>query len=153
MRARVQNRETRHARLRDLCCATELAAEPGDFGRPRESVFVDEVLPWLKDGFEPFTGLRAGAPYTDDERTLRDLAYAILQPPEWSDRHFIIAGADFFDLWDRWIVGPPPFDVQSYAAHLIAKPYRSSSALYALEDRLRRMTSPVPLAAGGLISK
>ena len=64
-----------------LCCATELAAEPGDFGRPRESVFVDEVLPWLKDGFEPFTGLRAGAPYTDDERTLRDLAYAILQPP------------------------------------------------------------------------
>ena len=26
-------------------------------------------------------------------------------------------------------------------------------ALYALEDRLRRMTSPVPVAAGGLISK
>ena len=234
-----------------LCCATELVAEPGDFGRPRESIFVDEVLPWLNDGFEPFTGLRAGAPYTDNERTLRDLAYAILQPPEWSGRHFIIAGADFFDLWDRWIVGPPTFDVQSYAEHLIAKPYRSSSAryarliddiradagrvtpffsmanrvlqadavrtrglqyvsrlpvetfelarvrigenralidrvydrfreriasyryaleclllltpspqaveaeraLYALEDRLRRMTSPVPVAAGGLISK
>ena len=122
-----------------LCCGTELAAEPGDFGRPRESIFVDEFLPWLKDGFDSFTGQRAGAaPYTDDERTLRNLAYAILQPPELSDAHFIIAGADFFDLWDRWIVGPQPFDVQHYAEHLLTKPYRSSTARYAqLIDDIR----------------
>ena len=122
-----------------LCGATQLAAEPGDFGRPRESVFVDEFLPWLKNGVDSLTGLHApAAPYTDDERTLRDLAYAFLQPPESSDWHFIVAGADFFELWDHWIVGPQPFDVRSYAEHLIAKPYRSSTARYArLIDDIR----------------
>jgi hypothetical protein len=55
-----------------------------------------------------------------------------------SDAYFIIVGADFFDLWDRWIVGPQPFDVQRYAEHLLAKPYRSSSARYArLIDDIR----------------
>jgi hypothetical protein len=79
MQARAQSRDTRHARRR---YGAELAAEPGDFGRPRESIFVDEFLPWLKDGFDSLTGQRLGvAPYTDDERTLRNLAYAILQPP------------------------------------------------------------------------
>ena len=92
---------------------------PGDFGRPQESIFVDEFLPWLKDGFDSFTGQSVpAAPYTDDERTLRDLAYAIIQPPEVSDpSRFTIAGADFFELWNRWIVGPQPFDVRSYADH------------------------------------
>lgn len=123
-----------------LCCGTELAAEPGDFGRPRESIFVDEFLPWLKDGFDSFTGQSvATAPFTDDERILRDLAYAILQPPELSSRsRFTIAGVDFFELWSRWIVGPEPLDVRSYADHLIAKPYRSSTARYAqLIDDIR----------------
>jgi hypothetical protein len=123
-----------------LCCGTQLAAEPGDFGRPRESIFVDEFLPWLKDGFDSFTGQSvANAPYTDDERTLRDLAYAILEPPELSGRsRFTIAGVDFLELWSRWIIGPQPFDVRSYADHLIAKPYRSSTARYSrLIDDIR----------------
>jgi hypothetical protein len=124
-----------------LCCETELSAQPaGDFGRPQESVFVDEFLPWLKDGIDSLTGQRIPAsPYTDDERTLRDLAYAILEPPEWSDpSRFTIAGADFFDLWNRWIIGPQPFDVRSYADNLIAKPYRSSTARYSqLIDDIR----------------
>ncbi len=123
-----------------LCCATELSAEPGDFGRPQESVFVDAFLPWLKDGIDSLTGQRVpGAPYTDDERTLRDLAYAIIEPPELSEpSRFTIAGADFFDLWNRWIIGPQPFDVRSYAEHLIAKPYRSSAARYSqLTDDIR----------------
>ena len=79
------------------------------------------------------------APYTDDERTLRDLAYAILQPPQVSHpSRFTVAGADFFELWNHWIVGPHPFDVRSYAEYLIAKPYRSSTARYAqLIDDIR----------------
>ena len=117
-----------------LCCEMELAAQPaGDFGRPQESIFVEEFLPWLRDGIDSLTGQSVPAsPYTDDERTLRDLAYAIIQPPEVSDpSRFTIAGTDFFDLWNRWIVGPQPFDVRSYAEYLIAKPYRSSAARYA----------------------
>jgi hypothetical protein len=124
-----------------LGCATELSAQPaGDFGRPQNSIFVEEFLPWLKDGFDSLTGQRIPAsPYTDDERTLRDLAYAIIQPPELSEpSRFTLAGADFFDLWNRWIVGPQPFDVRSYAENLIARPYRSSSARYSqLIDDIR----------------
>ena len=125
-----------------LCCEAELSAQPtGDFGQPEDSVFVDEFLPWLKDGFDALTGQRIppASPYTDDERTLRDLAYAILQPPELSEpSRFTIAGADFFDLWNRWIVGPQPFDVRSYAENLIARPSRSSAARYAqLIDDIR----------------
>ena len=71
-----------------LCCEMELAAQPaGYFGRPQESIFVEEFLPWLKDGIDSLTGQSVPAShYTDDERTLRDLAYAIIQPPEVSDR-------------------------------------------------------------------
>jgi hypothetical protein len=112
----------------------KLAAQPaGDFGRPQESIFVEEFLPWFKDGIDSLTGQSVPfSPYTDDERTLRDLAYAIIQPPEVSDpSRFTIAGADFFELWNRWIVGPQPFDVRRYADCLIARPYRSSAARYA----------------------
>jgi hypothetical protein len=124
-----------------LCCATKLSAQiAGDFGRPEDSPFVDEFLPWLKDGFNSFTGQHNPAsPYTDDERTLRNLAYAILQPPEAIEAsRFTIGGADFFDLWNHWIVGPQPFDVRSYANFLIERPYRSSAARYAqLIDDIR----------------
>lgn len=130
-----------------LCCATELSAQPvGDFGRPQDSAFVDEFLPWLKDGIESLTTRDLpGSPYTDDEHTLRDLAYAIIEPPEWSNpSRFTIAGDDFFDLWNRWIIGPQPFDVRSYAEHLIAKPYRSSTARYSqLIDDIRADTGRV----------
>jgi hypothetical protein len=124
-----------------LCCQTQLSAQPaGDFGRPEESIFVEEFVPWLEDGIDSLTGQRIPAsPYTDDERTLRDLAYAIIQPPELSDpSRFTFADMDFFDLWNRWIVGLQPFDVRSYAEYLIAKPYRSSTARYAqLVDDIR----------------
>jgi hypothetical protein len=124
-----------------LCWATDLSAQlAGDFGRPEDSVFVDEFLPWLKDGLNSITGQHNPAsPYTDDERTLRNLAYAILQPPEAIEAsRFTIAGADFFDLWNHWVIGPQPFDVRNYAEFLIERPYRSSAARYAqLIDDIR----------------
>lgn len=140
------------AKLALFACALlgggpELAAESGDFGRPRESVFVDEFLPWLKDGFDGLTGQRvATAPYTDDERTLRDLAYAILLPPEAEGpSRLTLAGIDFVELWNRWVVAPQPFDVRSYSEYLISTPYRSSTARYArLIDDIRADIGRVP---------
>jgi hypothetical protein len=132
-----------------LCCESELSAEPaGDFGRPRESVFVDEFLPWLKDEADWLTGQRVtAAPYTDDERTLRNLAYAILLPIESDEpSHLTLAGVDFVELWNRWVVAPQPIDVWSYAEYLIATPYRSSTARYArLIDDIRADIGRVPL--------
>ncbi len=120
---------------------TELAAQPvGDFGRPQESVFVDEFLPWFKDETDWLMGRSAAAaPYTDDERTLRNLAYAILLPIESEEpSHLTLAGVDFVELWNRWVLAPQPLDVRSYGEYLIARPYRSSTARYArLIDDIR----------------
>lgn len=124
-------------------------AQPiGDFGRPRDSAFVDDFLPWLNDGAYWLTGRTiAIAPYTDDERTLHNLAYAILLPPELeSPSRLTLAGVDFIALWNRFFVEPPLFNVQSYAEYLIAKPYRSSTARYArLIDDIRADAGRVPL--------
>ena len=139
----------RIARSALLACAllggTELAAEPGDFGRPRENILVDELLPWIKDEVDWLTGQPGSAPYTDDERALRNLAYAILLPPQLEGpSRFAVLGVDFVEL-QRWLLETRPFDVRSYGDDLIARPYRSSTARYArLIDDIRADTDRVP---------
>ena len=125
-----------------LCCKTELSAEPGDFGRPRESIFADDYYPWLWDEYYWLKQRppEAEGPYTDDERTLRNLAYAILLPPEDEHRYsfLTIANVDFVELWRRWFSQPRPFDVERYARCLVAKHFRSDTGRYAqLIDDIR----------------
>ncbi|MCC6946901.1 MAG: hypothetical protein IT539_03955 [Bradyrhizobiaceae bacterium] len=128
-----------------LTLAGGCAAPVGDFGRPRVSVFNDKILPkvggvaaWLRE--EPVSF----GPLTDDERKLRDLAYAILMPP------------DNNQLWERTIAEwrrtrilpedmtrPNPAD---YSTELLETPYRSSTARYArlIEDIRVDSTRPGP---------
>jgi hypothetical protein len=117
----------------------------GDYGRPEDSPFVDEFLPWLKDGWQEITGTAVpAAPYTDDERTLRDRAYTLLQPIELRlPSRLTLAGVDFIELWNL-IFDPPSYDVRSYGDALIARAYRSHSARYAqLIDDIRADTALV----------
>lgn len=121
------------------------AAPVGDFGRPRPNVFNDNVMPlvgetaaWVRG--EPVSA----APYTDDERQLRDLAYAILMPPD--DRQ----------TWERklaewrrtrfWPEARTQPNVADYADLLLRTSYRSSTARYArlLEDIRVDSTRPAP---------
>jgi len=132
-----------------LCAAFSLCtvhAEPiGDYGRPEDSPFVDEFMPWLKDGWQEITGTAVpAAPYTDDERTLRDRAYILLQPIELRlPSRLTLAGVDFIELWNL-IFDPPSYDVRSYGDALIARAYRSHSARYAqLIDDIRADTALV----------
>jgi hypothetical protein len=121
-------------------------AEPlGDYGRPQESPFVNEFLPWLKNGWGEITGTAVpAAPYTDDEHELRDRAYIILQPIELRlPSRLTLAGVDFVELWDL-VFDPPGFDVQSYGDTLIERAYRSHAARYAqLIDDIRADTKLV----------
>ena len=121
-------------------------AEPlGDYGRPQDSPFIDEFLPWLKNGWGEITGTAVpAAPYTDDERELRDRAYIILQPIELRlPSRFTLAGVDFVELWNL-IFNPPSYDVHSYGDTLIARAYRSQAARYAqLTDDIRADTALV----------
>jgi hypothetical protein len=131
-----------------LLFAGGCAAPVGDFGRPRASVFNDKLLPlaggvtaWLRE--EPVSF----GPLTDDERKLRDLAYAILMPP------------DNNQLWERtlaeWrrtrilpedMTRPNPAD---YSSELLDTPYRSSTARYArlIEDIRVDSARPGPFFA------
>ena len=125
--------------LRGACRALLLALAPlvaagcaapvGDFERPRASVVHDEILP--KAGLvaayvrgEPVSQ----APFTDDERELRDLAYAILMPPmqrqEWERRLAEMRRTRIFPDYF------PSFDPDNYGDVLIDTPYRSSTARY-----------------------
>lgn len=112
-------------------------ARIGDFERPRPSYFHDEMLPVAgayaaQRRGEPVSG----APLTDDERTLRDLAYAIMAPPVTKQKWFVTIN----DLRQSRVLpnNEPPFDVEKYAATLIDTPYRSATARYArLVDDIR----------------
>jgi hypothetical protein len=127
-----------------LFCALFYApvrGEPlGDYGRPEYSPFVDEFLPWLKEGWLDLTGQAVPtAPFTDDEKLLRDRAYIIILPIEQRERsRLTFAGVDFVVLWTLIRNQPLVHDPRSYGNHLIAKAYRSHSARYAqLIDDIR----------------
>jgi hypothetical protein len=121
-----------------LCAALASGcARIGDFERPNPSYFHDEVLPPIgayaaQHRSEPVSR----APYTDDERTLRDLAYAIIAPPVTRQKWFV----SITDLRQSRVLpnNEPPFDVEKYASSIIDTPYRSATARYSrLVDDIR----------------
>lgn len=126
-----------------LCALMSVSAraEPrGDYGRPEYSPFVDEFLPWLKEGWLDLTGQAVPvAPFTDDEKLLRDRAYVIILPIEQRGRsRLTLAGVDFVELWVLIRNQPLVYDTRSYGDFLIARAYRSHSARYAqLIDDIR----------------
>jgi hypothetical protein len=118
-----------------LLAAAGCAAPAGDFGRPRPSYFNEALLPGVGEGVALYRGEPVSdAPLTDEERELRNLAYAILMPA--GDRQD----------WDRMLtelvrtrVFPQekaPLDPGGYSDALISTAYRSSTARYArlMED-------------------
>lgn len=120
-----------------LALLTGACGRLGDFDRPNASYFHDEVLPVA--GI--FQATRRGepvsdAPLTDDERTLRDLAYAIIAPPIARQKWLLT----ITDLRQSRVIAnnTPPFDVEKYASVLIDTPYRSATARYSrLSDDIR----------------
>lgn len=76
------------------------------------------------------------APLTDDERSLRDLAYALIAPPITRQKWLVTLA----DLHQSRVLpnDNPPFSVESYASTLIDVPYRSATARYSrLIDDIR----------------
>ncbi len=60
---------------------------------------------------------------TDDERTLRDLAYPLIEPPYDRNRWYSV-------LNEYGILGPPRPDRNAYAERLFKTAYRSQTARY-----------------------
>ena len=101
------------------------------------SYFHDEVLPVVGAYAAQHRGEPVSfGPLTDDERTLRDLAYAIIAPPVTKQKWFVT----ITDLRQSRMIpnNEPPFDVEKYAGTIIDTPYRSATARYSrLIDDIR----------------
>lgn len=112
-------------------------ARVGDFDRPNASVFHDDVLPVVGAYAAQHRGEPVSpAPITDDERTMRDLAYGIIAPPITRQQWLLT----LTDLRTSRVLANnhPPFEVEKYAAVLIGTPYRSATARYSrLADDIR----------------
>ncbi len=101
----------------------------GDLGRLQSPLVTDDIHAWV--GQE--AAAHAGAPVslnnlTDDERTLRDLAFPLIEPPydrvRWDAVVYEYGQKKAFrrELWT--------YDVAAYYAHLMGEFHRSSAARY-----------------------
>ena len=112
-------------------------ARVGDFERPVPSYFHEEMLPVVGAYAAQHRGEPVSrAPFTDDERMLRDLAYAIIAPPITKQKWLVT----ITDLRQSRMVpnNEPPFHVEKYADTLIETPFRSATGRYSrLIDDIR----------------
>jgi hypothetical protein len=115
--------------------AIVLAAAPlagcalnGDFGRVRPSLLSDDMHAWI--GREAVGSIGEAAslyPLTDDEETLRDLAYPLIEPPYERARWYSV-------LADYRVIRPLPrypYDRSAYWASLALTYRRSEASIYA----------------------
>jgi hypothetical protein len=112
-----------------LAALVGACARIGDFERPLPSYFHDETLPVVGAYAAQHRGEPvSGAPLTDDERVLRDLAYAIIAPPVTKQKWFV----SITDLRQSRMLpnNEPPFELDKYANTLLETPYRSATARY-----------------------
>jgi hypothetical protein len=111
----------------------------GDFGRVNPSLVSDDVHDWVGPAASGGAGYAPSSlPLTDDERTLRDLAFPLIEPPydrnSW-DSVLLEWGINRSEL--RW----PANDRTAYAQWLLGSAYRSTAARYAqLIDDVRNDT-------------
>lgn len=100
----------------------------GDFGRVRPDLVTDDMHAWVgRDAVRAIGGEPSEFRLTDNERRMRDLAFALIQPSYDRNR------------WDSVVAeygfkGPPPegpFDPTAYWTHLDAWHRRSEASSYA----------------------
>jgi hypothetical protein len=122
----------RETKLPWAVCALALlsaCSSIGDFGRLQPAVVTDDIHAWV--GQE--AALRAGAPIslnnlTENERTLRDLAFPLIEPPYDRQRWDAILyeyGVKREFQRALWVVDPT-----AYYRHLLAANYRTTAGRY-----------------------
>ncbi|ABE39185.1 hypothetical protein [Rhodopseudomonas pseudopalustris] len=102
----------------------------GDFGRTRGDFVTDDMHRWV--GIEA-TGSVGARPsdfqLTDEERTLRDMAYPLIEPPRQRPAWKTVFG-DYQPIAAPWRQAPP-FDRTAYGKMLVDEPHRSHTSRYA----------------------
>jgi len=106
------------------------ACANGDFDRIKPQYVLDDMHAWLgTEAAYRHDGAFSVFPLTDEERSLRDLAFPLIEPPYDRQRWYSIVneyGATRFVKRD-WLT----FVSDAYERHLMTTAYRSSNARYA----------------------
>ncbi|MGH6770509.1 MAG: hypothetical protein ACRECO_15965 [Xanthobacteraceae bacterium] len=136
MRRRPRSPEFLRGRVRELCVAAAFATAlggcvtNGDFGRVRPEFAREDIHDWLgRDAVASIGGLPSEFPLTDDERVLRDLAFALIELPYKRQR--------WDSVWREYGLGrrpagvEPPFDRTAYLRKLHKIDRRSEASAYA----------------------
>jgi hypothetical protein len=137
----MRPRDNYHARLAPLAVVAGLVlsncSSLGDFGRLNPVLVTDDMHGWVgAEATQSIGGPVSHYRLTDDERTLRDLAFPLIEPPYNRQR------------WDAVVyeygIRPTPrrelwvFDVTAYYKHLQEAPHRSTAGRYSqLIDDIR----------------
>jgi hypothetical protein len=102
----------------------------GDFDRLKPNLVADDIHAWVGRDAAREAGVPVSKlPLTDEERTLRDLAYPLIEPPFDRDRWYAIINEYGVSHHEGW----PQFRVEGYSTRLMGEHYRSATARY---DRL-----------------
>jgi hypothetical protein len=109
----------------------------GDFGRTREDFRSDDMHRWIGAEATGSIGMKASQfQLTDIERSLRDLAYPLIEPPHSRPAWKTVFG-DYQTIASPWRQSPI-FDRTAYGRMLIDEPHRSHSSRYSeLMDDVR----------------
>jgi hypothetical protein len=100
----------------------------GDFGRPRAGLISDDMHAWVgREAVGRAGELPSQFPLTDDERQLRDLAFALIQPSYDRNRWYSVLQDYGLDVSRD----APPFDRAAYWTRLDAADRRSQASSYA----------------------
>ena len=111
----------------------------GDFEEIYPSLVRDDIHNWV--GRDAVPGKPSLFDLTDDERTLRDLAYPLIEPPYDRHRWYSIAGEYGMLEWSR----RASFNRTEYVNRLMGDPPRSPSARYTqLIDDIRNDSTRLP---------
>lgn len=99
----------------------------GDFDRLRPSLVYDDIHAWMGPAAAPgpATKIVWRHQLTDEERTLRDLAYPLIEPPYDRNTWYSVIGE--YGGGKRAFVYP---DRAAYASRLFTTAYRSQTARY-----------------------
>jgi hypothetical protein len=101
----------------------------GDFGRTRRDFVTDDMHRWIGAEATGSIGMKASAfQLTDQERTLRDMAYPLIEPPHARPAWKSVFG-DYQPIAAPWRQ-QPQFDRTAYGKLLIDEPHRSQSSRY-----------------------
>jgi hypothetical protein len=110
-----------------------VACTQGDFGEVRSSLVREDIHDWMGRAAGPSGDAPVSSfPYTDDERSLRDLGYPLIEPPYDRKKWNSVLG----EYGLRGYAREARLPRGAYAEHLLGDTYRSPTARYQklLED-------------------